>query len=457
MQHIGKILPVDGYYVELKESLPTNYLASLVHLYQPLIGLDAIGLYQTLLLERDLQVHGDLQTHHTLMSQLNMPLDKIYQTRTRLEGIGLLKTFKNETEHNVSYVYRLLNPLRPSAFFQDMMLSELLYRQIGESKYRRLKQFYSEELTDPTGNEVTVSFEEVFQTFKPSGNVTQIAFDQPEPAHVPLKEVDFTIIQQGLINQMVAPEKVLTTQNKRVITQLMQLYDLETYEIEKSILWALTDENDLDVEQLKAASHDLFQAKHNVANVQLSEKTLEIPQAKVLPTVGTTREERLIARLEVISPKQLLEDLSSGNNASSEDMKIVTEVMIEQGLPTAVMNVLVYYVLLKSEMKLTKPYLSKIGSNWSRLGFKTAKEAFLFAKNVNKPKAPKQKQSYQRQYTGPQEIIPDWFKGPGSAQEEVAATRVEESKLKVVSPASASQNDEEAEMMAILKKYTNKE
>lgn len=453
MNFFGKILPVDGYYVELNQTLTTDYLHALIHLYQPLVGLEAIGLYQTLLLERDLQGNGELQTHHTLMNYLNMPLDKIYETRLRLEGIGLLRSFKNETEHNVYYVYRLINPLRPDEFFQDMMLSELLYRQIGESKYRHLREHYSKVEKTEKGQEMTVPFEEVFQTFKPSGNVTQIVFNRPEKAEVPLEKVDFTPIQQGLARQMVPVEKVLTSDNKRIITQLMKLYDLETYEIEKSVLWALTDENTLDIEQLKAACHDLFQGKHNVAHVQLTGRTHT--EKQFLPEVGVSKDDRLIARLEVISPKQLLEDLSSGNNASEQDLKIVSEIMIEQGLPTAVMNVLVHYVLLQSNMSISKPYMSKIASNWSRMGFKSAREAMNFAKDYNKPKEPK-KQSYQRKRSGTTEVIPDWFKEREQQRAESAAS-VPDQRLNVVESTKGPISDEEAEMAEIMKKYADKE
>src|SRR5699024_1431568 len=56
------------------------------------------------------------------------------------------------------------------------------------------------------------------------------------------------------------------------------------------------------------------------------------------------------------------------------------EVMLKQGLKTPVMNVLIHYVLLQSKMKLSKAYLEKIASHWSRANLKTAKEAMAFAK-----------------------------------------------------------------------------
>src|SRR5699024_340629 len=106
MNFIGKLLPVDGYYVKLKENLPLDYSKSLTHLYQPLIGMQAIMLYYTLLHEIEMQSKQTIQTHHTLMNYLNLPLDKIYKARLKLEGIGLLDRKSkrlNSSQVSISY------------------------------------------------------------------------------------------------------------------------------------------------------------------------------------------------------------------------------------------------------------------------------------------------------------------------------------------------------------------
>ena len=70
VQHLGKILPVDGYVVQLESSLPNDYIQSLTHLYQPLLGIEAISLYQLLLHEIDIQPEIQLQTHQTSVTML---------------------------------------------------------------------------------------------------------------------------------------------------------------------------------------------------------------------------------------------------------------------------------------------------------------------------------------------------------------------------------------------------
>ncbi len=440
----GTLLPIDGYEVKLPQGLSIYYTNSLVHLYQPLVGIDAISLYFTLTHDIQLQKMIQLQTHHSLMNQLNMSLDDIYEARRKLEAIGLMKTFQHATDEKTYYTYELISPFTPEKFFHDMMLSELLFRHVGKTKFDHLKTFYIAEQQKRDGIEMTASFSDVFQTFQPS-EIPAVHIDKSyntNNSNTSVELVDFRFIKQSFERQNINPNRVLTNENKMIITQLMMLYGLETYELEKVLQWALTDENKLDIEQFKAGCHDLFQGKYNVANVSLHKKQRVEKGATKKPL---TKEEQMIERLESITPKQLLEDLSSGNNATEQDMKIVSEVMTEQGLPIPVMNVLIHYVLLQSNMKLSKPYMSKIAGHWSRAKLTTAKEAMDFARNTINIQQTKQKKSASR-FTKKKEIIPDWFKEHKSGK----------SQQQVYKELTEAERKEKAEMLAMLQKHADK-
>lgn len=423
MDFLGKILPVDGYQVQVLESLPIDYGESLVHLYQPLIGIEAISLYEVLLKENALQSSTKGQTHHTLMNYLNIPLDKLYQARLKLEGIGLLKTFKKVTEERTMFTYLVQAPFRPATFFDDLMLSELLYRHVGKARFTSLKEHYQIQAESDLGEELTASFNDVFQTYRPKNGGVPLQKRQESSKGVQLPEVDFSMVEQWLRRRNIPSDTVLTATTKRIMTQLIQLYDLEMYELEQAVNWAITENNQMDIEQLKAACHDLFQAKQNVMQVGLYEK-----QAQVLPLAREeklSKEEELIRRLESITPKQLLEDLSAGKNASEGDMRKVSNLMVEQGLPAPVMNVAIYYVMLQSNMMLSQKYLETIVSNWSRLNFKTAREAMAFAKKQIQQSKEKQAQgrySYNRKPMK-KEVLPAWFKERKPGQEKNQAPK----------------------------------
>lgn len=433
MNLVGKILPSEGYFVKLNQNPPIEYAKSLTHLYQPLVGIEAVVLYQTLLHEIELQDNQSLQSHHTLMNYLKIPLDSIYEARIQLEGIGLLKTFEKHTDEGTHYIYELLSPFSPSGFFKDAMLSELLYHHIGERKYDSLKKFYHSNDQPQSGKDVTKSFGEVFQTFKPLYDDINKpeSIDHEDSTHL-VNPIDFDWMETMLKQRMVPARRVLTNENQKVISEMLFLYDLATYEVEKSVLWALTDENYLDIEEFKKACHDQFSSKQNVTPINLSTRTKEKPQEEPLNR-PLTKEEQLIKQLETISPKHLLEDLSSGNHASEQDMKMIRDVMTTQGLPSPVMNVLIHYVLLQSDMKLSKAYLGTIASHWSRADLKSAKQAMEFAKKeIDKAKSKQ----------GTNEVIPEWFKDRNNKE-----SMPEESNESIDS------KEEQDELEALMKQY----
>src|SRR5699024_9534262 len=219
------------------------------------------------------------QTHHTLMNYLNIALDEIYEARLKLEGIGLLRTYE-QTEPTKSYVYELIGPFSPRAFFQDAMLSQLLYHHIGELKYNHLKSHYTSHVKYENDQNVTASFNDVFRTFKPSIEHLQTIKNIPDDRGPTIDAIDFAWLEKMLIKQM----KVL--------------YEMRFYEIEKALLWALTEEHVLSIEEFKEACHDLFKAKHDEP-IQLSIKH-DNETEKVNAKQPKTKEEQLIRELETI-------------------------------------------------------------------------------------------------------------------------------------------------------------
>ncbi|WP_099158729.1 replication initiation and membrane attachment family protein [Virgibacillus ndiopensis] len=440
MNVIGKILPIDGYYILQKGNMPEGYAKSLTHLYQPLIGINAVSLYQTLLHEKELQQEATPQTHHTLMNYLNLPLDDIYRARVKLEGIGLLKTYENKTEKNDVYMYELISPFAPNEFFKDAMLTQLLYHHVGQAKFEVLKNYYVQNPSSQKGINITSSFSDVFQTFQPHlEDVEPIESDTIDETVT----IDFSWMQQMLKQRMIPEKKILTLENKRILSQMMVLYDLAAYEVEKAVLWALTAENTLDIDEFKDACHDLFKTKYNQSVVKLTDRQQNTVKRQT-DYKPTSKEEQLINELQTISPKQLLEDLSSGNRASEQDLRVIREVMTNQGLPSPVMNVLIHYVLLQSNMKLSKAYLEKIASHWSRANLKTAKEAMAFAK-TEKNRYKKTTTNKQNNYKKPasHEVVPEWFTERKKKQQDASKQP------------SVDADKEKEEVAALLREFTS--
>src|SRR5699024_285043 len=138
-----------------------------------------------------------------------------------------------------------------------------LYRHVGKTKYGLLEANYKTNENEDKGEHLTVAFTDVFQTFEPNTSEFEEIKKSVQTAKITLDKIDFTRIEQALKSKMIPVEKMSTHTNKDHIAQVMHLYDLDLNEVEKSVLWALTDENELDIDEFHAACHDLFKVKYN--------------------------------------------------------------------------------------------------------------------------------------------------------------------------------------------------
>ncbi|PBB06726.1 replication initiation and membrane attachment family protein [Salimicrobium humidisoli] len=405
---IGKLNPKDCY-ISLSAPGLEDRTTVLTHLYQPVIGREAVTLFQ--FLEGEARLYEGERTHHALMTYTGLTLDRIYEARIQLEAIGLLKSFRKEEENRISYAYHLIPPFSAFQFFNDHMLSLLLLHRIGEEKFNMLKQafsFSSVQLDEYT--EVTASFSDVFSPAAtlPEGIDTGKETVQQQGVALQESAVDLEWIEKALQERMLPAGKILGKENSRLVHQLAVLYNISTTDMEKAVLWSVTEENELDTEELKASCHDLGQ--RDVPSGPATEKSEEKKEEQVKEkTDPVSKNEKFVSMLENITPKELLEDMSNGNKATDQDVKLIRNVMTEQGLPKGVMNVLIHYVLLKTDMKLSKPYLEKIASHWARKNVKTVEQAMNMARaehkkyqEWSKDKGMKKKRS--------SEVLPAWYK-----------------------------------------------
>lgn len=384
----------------------------MTHLYQPILGKLAVALYQTLVSEYEINDSDQVQSHHTLMSYLSAPLDQIYKARKHLEALGLIRTYqKSQMDSHDEYVYVLYPPFSPEEFFRDDMLSLLLHHEIGNEKYERLKERLVKSSISLEGfEEVTSSFDEVYHavTNGPAPVHEQEADSKQEGPVLQQNRVDFNWLSRSLKDKMYVSEKILTGTNKRLIAQLASLYNLTSLDIEKAVTWAIDENNELVVEELKVACHDFMKEKPTAKQdfqLDLRDKV----QGDSNQTAKTKRDQ-LAQRFEQISPRELLEDLSRGNHAAEQDLKVVRDIMTEQGLAPGVMNVLIHYVMLRTDNKLSKPYVEKIASHWARKNVQTVHQAMSLAtaEHQKYQQWGQQQKGYQRK-NSKEEVIPDWF------------------------------------------------
>ncbi|MBN8200802.1 replication initiation and membrane attachment family protein [Bacillus sp. NTK034] len=436
-QHWQEMLPIDRYTVAASGLLHDYDRKVLTLLYQPLIGSVCFSLYMTLWAElEENRLWASSNSHHSLMNFMGMGLKDIYEARLKLEGIGLLKVYVNKDEGTRSFIYELLPPLTPEQFFLDGMLNIYLYKKLGRNQFMRLKRFFSDQkVKTATGyEEVTKAFQDVFKSghpgsFEVDDEVVQlmnesetevyIGRQEQEGIQIGNEDFNFELLQAGL-NESLVPKKAITVKVKESISNLAFLYGIDPIQMKNIVISAVNEDDEINIDELRKSARDWYQFQNQDQLPSLIDRVQPaIHQShKKQPE---TQEEELIRYLEITSPRQLLKDISGGADPSKGDLQIIEDVMFQQKLLPGVINVLIQYVMLKTDMKLTKGYVEKIAGHWARKKIKTPKAAIDLAKKEHRQYLDWAEGKKTASTTGNKkkpirtEMLPDWFDEKSSA------------------------------------------
>ncbi|MBA2873771.1 replication initiation and membrane attachment family protein [Thermaerobacillus caldiproteolyticus] len=446
--HWKELIPVDRYTVRSNGILHDFDRKVITLLYQPLIGHRAFSLYMTLWSELEQQLWGEETTHHSLMAIMQCSLKDIYDERLKLEGIGLLKTYVNHEQDPKQFIYELQPPLTPEQFFTDGVLNVFLYNRIGKTKFHKLKQFFSTPSIDRTKfSPVTRSFNDIFYSVHPEQMVAVMNDETKNDLrvsdgyeyigrseeHYTLDDeiFDFELFFAGLSTHIV-PKRAITTKVREAIKKLAFLYGIGPLDMQKLVMNVIDPSWHIDIDALRKAARDWYQFERGESLPSLSARVQPLPYRTMTDVEPKTKEEQLIKQLETISPRQLLIDISGGAEPSMSDLQLIEDIMFQQKLLPGVVNVLIYYVMLRTDMKLSKAYVEKIASHWARKKIRTVKEAMELAKREAKKYQSwaNEKEKKTSKKVVRKEMLPDWlnmdYSQNGSETTEEQAVDVEE-------------------------------
>ncbi len=387
----SELLPQVNYRVRARRPIAESENRVISQLYLPIIHTNAYSLYMFLYhqLSPEHWYSGEF-SHRYLMQALGLELRETVRARERLEGVGLLASYR--TIDGEALEYYLQPPLTPYEFFQSDVLMFLLLNRIGQTAYRKLHKQYSLPLEMRFSEamekeEITKDFSQVFAGIKLSEVVpkqqseskqliNEMIKSDPIPTihsrwkqgQAPDFEVDFEYLQREFAKEH--HTYLFSEQNKQLIKMYAFLYNL-------------------DSERLGMILNDSYNKE---------ERSWEIPRfldlakrsyrAQSIETLGSdeqgrsmiheNREEKL-NRFKTTSPYVLLRDYQGGGQVSNADERLVDDLINKIGLEYEVANVLLDFVMLMKENQLPREYTMKIAGSWKRRGFQTAEDAFNYA------------------------------------------------------------------------------
>lgn len=400
MQYFSGLRPADRFVVT------TNYVAThltdeiLKRLYIPLIGLESIAVYQYLSQFLEKGQVSDEVTHYIVMNELKMNLSHFEQLRFRLEGIGLMKSFMKVTDEAQHFVYKLISPVMPDQFFNDPMLSVYLFQTVGKERFNQLKRHFCTERFDVTGyKEISKNYIDIYGTpktppaavYDENDHLIKTRASLGIPVHQ--QTFDFEMLEMLLAQNMITKDQ-LTKEVRELIAQLALLYDIAPTDMRRIILKSLTSNQTISHEDLRRNARDFYQFEH----------AGNLPALTLAAEEPVTNEKTWFEMLDTTSPIEMLASFSQ-SEPTVKQKRMIESILEREKLPFGVMNILLQYVLLTSEMKLPQSYIEEIASNWKKLKLSSSEEAYHHAMKVEQNR--KTRQTKQREKAS-YEKTPDW-------------------------------------------------
>lgn len=390
---------------------------SLLYLYQPIIGSDALALYLTLQSEA---VEGEL-LHGNLCSAMNTGLTQIYQARLRLEGIGLLETYiKDDSELGAKYLYQLIDPLLPSAFFKESIFAFLLLDRVGEHRYHHLAARYQPLAADLGSYQaISAKFSEVYrwQATEFAGQAAQLQQTAENFEKTPPKE---RIAEDSFDWQLFEGElrrlKVTFAKKDR---ELLRVFHL------------LFGADELTLAEY--AAHAADPATQVVDPAQLRRLLDQRqPQKQMAPAVSAAtdtaslkadgfsdKDIEVIEQSKTIAPVLYLKALkqAKGGYETDQEVRIVEQLIKRSGLSTAVINILLDYVLvINDQASLNSSYTNSIANDWAQKQIVTPEDAIRHVRGISKDVLKKKTKTKRPNTYSPRqtrrEKLPDWVNKP---------------------------------------------
>lgn len=378
------LLPADTYVVINKTILHDEDRKILTDLYLPIIGADAVMLYFCLWSSLDnSQIVSKDFSHQKLVSSLRMTINEIYDNRSKLEAIGLIKTLVKEGEVN-NYIYELYSPASATEFLSHPILNIVLYSNIGKIEYDNLVKAYKlPRFNTSNYNDITKSFNDVFES---TGMTSyDLSLDDIRKYNKLKLNINSNFDFNFLINSMpknIDVNRVFTKEIKELIINLSFIYDIDAIHMSNIIKGCLNERGTINRELLRKSSRNYYQFDNGGILPTIIDNSQ--PEYLRKPVGNTSNRAKMIYTFETISPRELLIKKNNGSEPTRRDLKLLEDLLVDYKLKPGVVNVLIDYILNVNNKKLTRNYVETLAGEWQRLGIETVDEAMSTAEKEHK-------------------------------------------------------------------------
>ena len=259
-----------------------------------------------------------------------------------------------------------------------------------------------------------------------------------EPTGVPFyaSNFNFDLFYNGLSEQMI-PKASLRAVSQEVIASLAFLYSLSALDMQKVVMIAMDENHQLTEEKIRKAAAEFYKMNTSKQPPKL-QSVFNMPVPQEAPKENMSRDEELLFYLEHTAPKDMLRKVSK-KEPFLVDVQLAERLINLHKFPVGVVNVLLQYVMLRNDGKITSSFVERIASHWANKHVNDAKTALQLSREEHDQymkwlKEGKQAPTRTRKPTR-EEKVPEWF-----------ATR-DEKKKKVEKPDDFNVEEERQKLM----------
>ena len=326
------------------------------------------------------------------------------KARTKLESIGLMKTFIKKGNIN-NFVYELYSPLSAHEFINNPILGITLYNNVGDTEYEKIISYFkTPRIITKDYEEITSHFSDVFEATNIS-NFDNLVEDIKRKRKNKLEinnKIDinnvFSLIPEEILNY-----KSVTKETKEFINKISFIYNFDEERMSELIRNSINIKKNIDKTLLRDNARRYYQFENSGRLPSLIYRNQ--PEYLRKPLGDNSKKAKIIYQFETTSPYDFLCSKYNGTKPSKSEIRLLEYLLLDMDLKPGVVNVLIDYILKINNNKLTKNFVETIAAQWAKSKIETVEAAMHLAE-----KEYKSRKNYNfKQNTKKVEVTPSWF------------------------------------------------
>ncbi len=349
------IEPDSSFSIQMDFSLSETDFSVLSFLYLPIIKSDAYLLYEVLYrMDPMVRLEGQM-LHDDFFAMTGFDSIRFLKARERLEAIGLLETYRKETNSSsgskVLYVYRVIPIASPKKFFSDPILKNLLLQSVSNKKYHRLVNYFKKD-----DEKILDGYDSVGARFNDVYSVNLSEDDLGKENNIEekrYKEIsDFSLT---VLLDYLKADNILIDKLKPFLSQIED--DAKLYGLDEKTVLRLIEES-FDTESNFYLNQ--FEAKARKQNRYIRDEKKNKEKA----SIGKGEASRTVQIFTSTTPKQYLQAFFHAE-PSEYMLKEVEDLRRRFGFDNGIINVILDYCLKKTGKEFNSMLIDKVASTLS--------------------------------------------------------------------------------------------